>query len=295
MKAVTIDSGLIKIHAECFGEETNAAVLLIMGATAQGLMWDEAFCNALARAGYYVIRYDHRDTGKSSRVNYNENPYTLNDLKQDCLNILDYLKIKRFHVVGASMGSFIAQKLALEDRDRVLSLSCVMSSPNHQIFVDGFQGRDVSHHPLPASNPLIMEFYQEILSLNVTDANKDFQMHSDAWKKVCNCDKHVHMRVFEGKILKRLKNHRYIHNHSFALANSPDLYNQISKIIVPTLIIHGIEDYVLPFEHGKHLSEMIKGSKFIAYEGMGHCFSEEIYGKLVIDLISHFKQSVNVA
>jgi pimeloyl-ACP methyl ester carboxylesterase len=283
-----IQSNNITLNTEHFGDSKNPAVLLIMGATAQGLMWDELFCKALANLELFVIRYDHRDTGRSSRIDYNKNPYTLYDLKEDAIAVLDGYGVKKAHFVAASMGSFIAQKVAIDNPDRILSLTCIMSSPNHQIFVDGFLGNDISHHPLPASNPKIMEYYQELLSINPKTVEESDKLHTEAWKKVAGHEEHLHIRMFEGKILKRLKNHKYIHNHSFALANSPDLYNDLNKISVPTLVIHGEEDYVLPFEHGQHLAEMIKGSKFIAYKHMGHCFSEAIYRHLLIDLRNHF-------
>ncbi len=280
----TVKIGNVDIYTENFGDSSNPAVLLIMGATAQGVMWDEKFCEALADFGYFVIRYDHRDTGKSSRIDYNASPYTLGDLTSDAISILKSYNISKAHFIGASMGSFIAQKAALIYPEMVKTLTCIMSSPNHQIFVDGFVGKDTSHHPLPPSNPLIMEYYQELLSINPKTIEESEQLHSEAWKKVSGHHEHLSIRMFEGKILKRLKNHKYIHNHSFALANSPDLYGDLCKINVPTLIIHGKEDYVLPFEHGQHLSEMIRGSKFIEYDGMGHCFSEDVYKKLLKDL-----------
>ncbi len=282
-----IISGRISISTESFGDAVKPAVLLIMGATAQGIMWDEMFCKALASSGYFVMRYDHRDTGKSSRIDYNKEPYTLDDLKNDALAVLDGYGIKRAHFVAASMGSFVAQKIAIDNSDRIRTLTCIMSSPNHQIFVDGFVGNDISHHPLPASNPLILEYYQELLSINPTTVEEAEKLHSEAWKKVAGHEEHLHIRMFEGKILKRLKNHKYIHNHSFALANSPDLYSQLDKIAVPTLVIHGEEDFVLPIEHGRHLAEKIKGAKFIPYKGMGHCFSKAVYTRLLADLKNH--------
>lgn len=291
MRQKFVKNGDVEINTEAFGDLNNPKIVLIMGATAQGLMWQDAFCNALASKGYCVIRYDHRDTGKSTRIDYKVNPYTLEDLAKDVLEIIkEYSGGDKVHLIGASMGSFVAQTICLKHPEKVATLTCVMSSPNHMIFVDGFEGRDTSKHPLPPSNPKILEFYQEILSVSAKDVDEDLAMHKEIWKKIATEESahlNIDTRVFEGKILKRLKNPRYIHNHSLALVNSEDLFDKLKDIKTTTLVIHGTDDYVLPFEHGELLSKMIPNSTFIPYEGMGHCLPAKFATRLVDDVVSH--------
>ena len=130
-----IASGPLRIWTEAFGDARNASVLLIMGATNPGILWPDEFCLALARGGFHVIRYDHRDTGRSSTVNFRTSPYDMNDMTRDAVAILDAYGIARAHIVGMSMGGFIAQLMALDFADRVRTLTLLMSSPDERAYL----------------------------------------------------------------------------------------------------------------------------------------------------------------
>lgn len=285
-----VNSGNLVIYTESFGFTRDPAILLIMGATASSIFWNTEFCQKLASAGYFVIRYDHRDTGKSGHINYHERPYFLKDLCNDAIAVLDAYELKNAHWVGASMGSFIAQLSAMEFPNRVLTLTCIMSSPKHNVFIDVFFGYDTRQHSLPASHPLLLRYYEEILSLEPKDIKEDKEMHSSIWKKISGNEHLMETRIFEGKVLKRLKSHKHIHNHSLALANTPSFYENLHNIKAPTLIIHGHDDYILPIEHGRRLAELITDAKFIEYKHMGHCLTNAIYHKLYLDVVDHFQK-----
>src|SRR5215831_14787974 len=120
----------IELWCEDFGDPGNPAVLLVMGAGGQGIMWPEEFCAALADAGFYVIRYDNRDTGHSTCVDFSKAPYTLSDMARDAIGLLDAFGIARAHVIGASMGGMIAQTLAIEHAGRLRTLTSIMSTPS---------------------------------------------------------------------------------------------------------------------------------------------------------------------
>ena len=119
----------IEIWAEDFGEPRNPAVLLVMGAGGQGILWPDEFCAALVAAGHYVIRYDNRDTGQSTCVEFAKAPYTLSDMARDAVGVLDAFGVERAHVMGASMGGMICQTLAIEHAGRLRSMTSIMSSP----------------------------------------------------------------------------------------------------------------------------------------------------------------------
>lgn len=287
-----IHHGEVQIYTENFGSPQNPCILLLMGATAQGVMWHDDFCNALASNGFFVIRYDHRDTGKSSRIDYAKHPYYLSDLAQDALSILDDYGIRKAHFIGASMGGQIAQTVAISHPQRVITLTCIMSTPNHLVFVDGFEGKDVTHHGLPASSPHILRYYEAILGIKASTQEESLALHKAALHEIMTMPEHlVEVRIFEGRILKRLKSLTHIHNHSLALAASRDLHEDLHKIKAPTLVIHGSEDFILPIEHGRKLAYLIEGSKFIEYEHMGHCFSGDIFRRLVGDLVGFLSES----
>ncbi len=292
---IFVYSGKIEIYTETYGSSANPAVLLIMGATAQGAFWHDDFCEALAKRGFLVIRYDNRDTGKSARIDYVNNPYYLEDLASDAKAILDDYGIDCAHWVGASMGGQISQLNAIYSPHRVKTLTCIMSTPNHQAFIDGFEGRDVIHHGLPASSPYILKYYQAILGIKATTKAEALKMYEAALHGIIEAPEHmVEMRIVEGNILKRLKNRNRIHNHSLALASSQDLHERLHRIKAPTLVIHGSEDFILPIEHGRKLAQLIKGSKFIEYEHMGHHLSTQIFNRLLEDLGGFLKEHEEV-
>jgi pimeloyl-ACP methyl ester carboxylesterase len=282
-----IESGSVKIFAESFGKQKEPLLLLIMGATAQGVMWDDNFCETLASHNFFVVRYDHRDTGKSSKVDYSINPYYLHDLANDALSIINYFDKASCYLLGASMGSFVAKILAINHPKLIEKLLLVMSTPNHEVFVEGFKGNDTTKFGLPASNPKILEYYQAILSVSSSDPDDALTKYHDIQNMLIGAEDHlVKIRIFEGRILKRLKSKYHIHNHSFALANTKNIHHLLNKIQQPTLIVHGKEDYILPVEHGRLLAQCISNSTYLEYEGMGHCFTPEIFEKLSADIIA---------
>jgi len=286
-KDITVEG--ITIHTESFGDIKNPAIILIMGATAQGIMWEESFCDEVANNGFFVIRYDHRDTGRSTRIDYLKTPYTLRDLSIDVINILNAYEINKAHFVGASMGGFLIQYIALNFPERVNTLSFIMSSPNHLAFIEGFARRDTSHLMLPPLHPKILDYYEAILSLSSKSIEEDIQLHKDIWVNLAGTEYLLSTRISEGKIRKRLKNNKYIHNHCYALTNTESFENKLKNISQPVLIMHGEDDYILPIEHGIKLSKYFKNVNFIAISGMGHCFNTENFSLLLKNLINFIK------
>ncbi len=149
----TVRANGIEIWAEDFGEPRNPAVLLVMGAGGQGILWPDEFCAALVAAGFYTIRYDNRDTGQSTCVEFAEAPYTLSDMARDAIAVLDAFGVDRSHVVGASMGGMIGQTLAIEHAGRLRTLTSIMSSPAGAGIMAGLMGQE-SRLPGPAKKLL---------------------------------------------------------------------------------------------------------------------------------------------
>ena len=137
----------IEIEYEAFGDRSGAPLLLIAGLGAQMISWDEDFCGLLASRGFRVIRFDNRDAGRSR---WAEAAYTLDDMAADAAALLESLGIPAAHVVGASMGGFIAQLVALDHPDRVLTLTSIMSGPSGKEHVQPTErGRAVLFVPAP--------------------------------------------------------------------------------------------------------------------------------------------------
>src|SRR5439155_1134162 len=128
MAETTVTANGIRLWYETFGSASDPPVLLIMGLGAQAISWDETFCRRLADGGRYVIRYDNRDVGLSQWFDDDSTPYTLNEMADDAVGLLDALGITRAHVVGVSMGGMIAQVVAITHPERVLTLTSIMST-----------------------------------------------------------------------------------------------------------------------------------------------------------------------
>ena len=124
-----IEANGVELCTEAFGDPADPPILLIMGIGASMLWWEEDFCRMLAGAGRFVIRYDHRDTGRSTTCEPGRPEYTGADLTDDAVGVLDGLGISAAHLVGVSAGGGIAQEVALDSPNRVLSLTLMSTSP----------------------------------------------------------------------------------------------------------------------------------------------------------------------
>ena len=124
-----LDVGTVHLAAETFGNPSDVAIVLVMGATASMLWWPDVICGSLAQAGYYVIRYDHRDTGQSTTGAPGEVDYSAEDLTDDLIGVMDALDVDAAHLVGMSLGGHISQIAALVAPDRVRSLTLIASEP----------------------------------------------------------------------------------------------------------------------------------------------------------------------
>ena len=113
---------------ETFGKKNNPALLLIMGACTQGILWTTEFCELLSARGFFVIRYDHRDVGLSTYFNFEKEPYDLLDMAKDAVGLLDYLKISSAHLLGLSIGGPIAELISIHFSDKVLTLTLIATS-----------------------------------------------------------------------------------------------------------------------------------------------------------------------
>ncbi|PIE37184.1 MAG: alpha/beta hydrolase, partial [Gammaproteobacteria bacterium] len=148
----------VKIWSESFGDKSNPALLLIMGAMNQSVFWPKEFCEELAKSGYYVIRYDHRDTGKSDGIDYQKNPYDLTVMKNDALSVLNAHHTKEATVVGLSMGGYISQLLAVENPEKVSRLVLISTSADHRPYMEATMGLPITSSPLPTPAKYFLDY-----------------------------------------------------------------------------------------------------------------------------------------
>ena len=273
----------IDVWTEDFGSPADPAILLVMGATAQGILWPEEFCMALVAAGRYVIRFDNRDTGKSTCFDFATAPYALGDMARDAVGVLDAYGIARAHVVGASMGGMIAQTIAIEHPERMLSMTSIMSSPiGGELAAAGGTGAG-----LPGPEPRVLEAVALLATTPATNDTDRVELAVKLWRALAGSADPVDeaaVRERERRVLARARNIDAAQNHSLAIGRSPDRREGLRKVRVPTLVIHGTDDPILPLPHGKATADCVQASKLITIAGMGHDLPPRV-GETVLNAI----------
>lgn len=270
------------ICAEVIGDRGDPALLLIAGATWSMDWWDDELCRRLAHRGRLVIRYDHRDTGRSTNCPAGSPDYTGTDLVTDAVAVLDALHLDRAHVVGLSMGGGIAQRMALEHRSRVATLTLISTSP----VGPGNDG-------LPPPSPEIQEtFSVEEPEPDWTDRDSVVE-HILAGERPYagpgNLDE-PRLRALAGRVFDRTTDMAASMTNHFLLEDGhvprsgPD--SQVGEI--PTLVIHGTADPMFPIEHGRALARTWTGARLIELHDVGHQLPPPHTWDLIVDeLIEH--------
>ncbi|PBC06070.1 alpha/beta hydrolase [Mesorhizobium sp. WSM3860] len=249
-----------EIHSESFGDPADPAILLIMGAMASMLWWPEAFCRALAGRGRFVIRYDNRDTGLSTKYTPGAPPYTFEDMVDDAARVLDDHNIAKAQVVGMSMGGIIAQIVALKYPERVSALTVISSSP---------LGVDTSG--LPGTSKAYREHSAEGADVDWSDRHQvvDFMVR-DA-RAIAST-----LHPFDSERIRAMIEEDYDRSGGLASAGNHFLLKsggpgrRISDLTVPLLVIHGTADPLFPIEHGEALAGAVPSGRLVRIEGGGH-------------------------
>ncbi len=264
----------ILIEYDTIGKPTDSPLLLIMGLGGQLIHWDDAFCRKLADHGHFVIRYDNRDVGLSTkfdvpgmtkmnemqRVLMQEGaaglPYTLNDMADDAAGLLDALNIGKAHICGTSMGGMIAQVLAMRHPRRPLSLISIYST---------------------TGNPDLPQVQPEILDILMTPQPSERQAYIsfnvNTLRTIAGTG-----YLFDESFIRDISARAYdrafypqgIGRQMMAIMAQENRKSALASVRVPTLVIHGRADPLVPEAHGKDTADAIPGAKLLLIDGMGH-------------------------
>jgi pimeloyl-ACP methyl ester carboxylesterase len=287
----SIQRAQIHLWTETFGDPQHPAILLIMGAGASGIFWPDRFCENLSKGGYFVIRYDHRDVGKSSYVDYQKEPYTLDDLAQDALSVLDAYSIAKAHVVGLSMGGFIAQILAIKYPERFYSLVSMMSSPDHSVMLAALTGKSTEGYALPPPPKEALQTWDEMKCASTETKEERIALNLKNWK-LCSGAKGFDEQEFrrrEELNVERTQDFTAAFNHWPAMASWPNRLSSLAQVHIPTLVIHGGLDVVLPVEHGIATAQAIPGSTLVLISEMGHALCDFYADQLASLILLHYQ------
>src|SRR3989339_476907 len=264
------------IYTESIGSQKNPPIILIMGALNQGLFWYDSFCRSLSENNYFVIRFDHRDTGLSSVINYKESPYNLNDLTEDVVDVMNAYNINKANFVGLSMGGYIAQLLGINYPEKVNSLILISTTSDHRPYMDATMGIYNNKYDLPYPEKSFLNFIEKS---KVHPPQNELEMENyqiEGWKITCNniSDEDLSELVKLVKLANLRSKDKYsAYNHGLAVLNSKERTHLLNSVKAPTLILHGENDPCFPLEHGKMLNKLIKNSNLEIIKNMGHMFS----------------------
>jgi pimeloyl-ACP methyl ester carboxylesterase len=250
----------VELCTEAFGDRADPPVLLIAGIGSSMLSWDEGFCRLLADGGRFVIRYDHRDTGRSVTYEPGSPEYTGGDLDADAAGVLDAYGLTAAHLVGVSAGGGIAQGLALELPERVLSLVLISTSPAVS-----------TERELP---PPTEEFTRFVATAEVdwSDRSSVIEYLVDYSRVLAGGD-----RPFDEEAFRELFTRETERADDFAAAQNHDVmtheegsHRPLSSITQTTVVVHGTADPMFPIQHGEALAAEIPNARLLRLEGAGH-------------------------
>lgn len=275
----------MQIEYETFGDKRSKPLLMIKGIGQQMITWSDEFCSLLARNGHYFIRYDHRDVGLSSKLDNEKTPelseiraavargekiipsYTLDDMAKDSIGLLDALNIDKAHICGMSMGGTIAQILAISYPDRILSLTLMMTGSGNP--------------DLPPAKP---EAMAALLSPPASQRQEYIENHLKTFR-IIGSPKFAFNEEYHRQLAGRLFDRSFypvgMNRHFLAVLSQSNRKPALAKVKVPTLVIHGANDILVPVEAGKELAEVIPGAELLIIEGMGHDLPKEVWPSVV--------------
>ncbi|WP_249464708.1 alpha/beta fold hydrolase [Streptomyces fradiae] len=289
-----VPAGELELWTEEFGDPEHPAVLLLMGAGAQGVQWNDGFVRRLVAGGRRVIRYDHRDVGRSSTVDFAAHPYTIADMAADAVAVLDALGVERAHFVGASLGGVIAQCLAVTRPDRMLTLTALASSPMgtdmSAIVGRAMAGQAPADGELPPPTPELLAALASFPQRAGAGLEEYLTGRMPLWRVLHGPDlpfDEAEYRAMETRVYERARDLSAAVHHTLAGAAGSGSTEDLAKMAVPTLVLHGTADPMFPFAHAEALAAAIPGARLVAVPGMGHTLPAAMDGLLAEEVLRH--------
>ena len=273
----TVEANGVELCSEAFGDPADPAVLLIMGIGGSMIWWEEGFCRMLAEGGRFVVRYDHRDTGRSTTYPVGSPGYTGTDLLADAIRVLDVYDIPAAQIVGFSAGGGFAQELALDRPERVLSVVLISTT-----FATA-TGRSL---PGPTA-----EFGNFVATARVDWSDDDSVVeYMVGYQRMLAGGERPFdepaARELVRRDIERARDYPAVQNHDSIQDDGGD-YPPVSSIAVPTLVIHGTADPMFPIGHGEALAEEVPDARLLRLKGAGHGVYRADWEPIVAAVLEH--------
>jgi len=285
----------IELAYETFGRPQDPPVLLVMGLGTQMIGWPDELCQLLADRGFFVVRFDNRDVGLSTHLDEVrapsitdiwlrriKPPYTIDDMADDAIGLMDALGLESVHLVGASMGGFIAQAAALRHPSRLRSLTLIMTST----------GSHMVGNPKPA-------LFSRLTKRRVTADRSDAQANALETFRIIGSRGYA----FDEEYLSDLAGRSYDRAHDpggylrqlAAIAAQPNRSDGLRRLRMPALVIHGLHDPLVALSGGIATAKLLRYAKFVGYSGMGHDLPRELWPDFVDDISALAARAQEVA
>jgi len=295
MQGKLIGTGEVTLWLEEIGPPNGDVVLLVAGANTPASMWPDGFVTLFAQEGYRVIRYDHRDTGRSTRRPFDEHPYGIEDLARDAVAILDACGVERAHVVGLSMGGTIGQVLALDHPERLSSLTLMLTTALDVDFAGNYlraMHGEPPVGPLPTPRPDVVAELGRMFTPGATRED-ELQRRVQQWRvlagDVLSFDPEE-FRPLEAAAIEHAGSLVPPTAHAQARPVPIERGEELCRVRTPTLVIQGMEDPLNPPPHGRHLAALIPGATLVEVSGLGHALPSIAYGEVAQAILEHLRQ-----
>ncbi len=282
-------NGDVELYYETFGKPSDPALLLVNGLGSQCINFSEVWCEKHVAEGFFVVRFDNRDVGLSTKFAHvapdlasivkartegrePAPPYTVHDMANDAIAVLDAAGMARAHVMGFSMGGMIVQTMAIDHPGRLLSMTSVMSTTGDA---------DVGQ-----SSP---EAHQLFMSRPPTDRESYIARHLDAirtWGSPAYYDEE-RLRAFAGAAFDRCFDPAGQARQTMAIVSGSSRTAALGGVRIPTLVLHGTEDKLIDASGGRRTAEAIPGARLVLIDGMGHDYPPQFWDQLVSLVTEH--------
>lgn len=258
----------IRLWYEDSGPSGGAPLLLVMGVDASVLWWPPGLADALVAAGYRVIRFDNRDVGLSTYLDESSPPYGLDEMADDAAGVLDAVDLEGAHFVGVSLGGMIGQELALRSPDRVRSLTLISTTP-------------VFDERLSPPTDALLAFFDAPASEDPAQQTIDFA------RALAGSRFPFDERYYRELVARDLARGTNPSSKHGVIPQSALSRDALVAVEAPTLVVHGTEDPLFPYDHAEVLARAIPGATLVPWEGVGHELPLELVPQLTQLLVEH--------
>jgi pimeloyl-ACP methyl ester carboxylesterase len=260
-------NGKVKIHFEWIGDPGLPTLLLVNGLGSQCVNYSKDWCRQFSNEGFRVIRFDNRDVGLSSKMDDGDGDYSLSDMADDAVSVLNAVNVSRAHVMGCSLGGMIVQRLAIDHPDRLLSVTSVMSHTGESGYGDSSEAAlEFLRIPPPALRADNIE--RHVAAQHVYGSKPEW-LDDDA------------IRLRAGIAFDRCFCPSGVARQMRAAMADGSRDEQLRKVSLPVLVIHGSRDTLINPSGGQHTAEVIPGARYVEIEGMGHDYPPAVWDQWV--------------